>query len=324
MPVPVARKQRPRHQLTRHRLKGRGDEARLSGLARFLALAGAMTLAVLITGCQSNGLGDITGSIGNGGREATLPTAEPEMRSFAEEWGHKYDRDPTNKSVAMTYARALRALDEHAAAVAVLQRLAAKYPKDLDVLGAYGKVLADAGRLQEAAEVLQHAHTPERPNWSILSAQGSVADQLGDHVRAQEYYAAALKIVPNQPQVLSNLGLSYALSKQLPRAEETLQQAAAQHGADVRVRQNLALVLALEGKFGTAQEILQRDLSPIDAAGNVSAIRQMIAQSNTWNEIRKLDHSREARKTPREATKTQAAEAKASSDSRVSANADPK
>lgn len=323
MPVRAARTQSPKQRQTMHRQESRGGTAPRDGSARLLTLAGAIACAVLLAGCQSNGLGDVTGSIGNGNREVTLPTAEPQLRSFAEEWGHKYDRDPNNKQVAVTYARALRALDEHASAVAVLQKLAVKYPKDLDVLGAYGKALADAGRLQEASQVLQHAHTPERPNWSILSAQGSVADQLGEHTQAQEYYAAALKIVPDQPQVLSNLGLSYALSKQLPRAEETLQHASTQAGADMRVRQNLALVLALEGKFTAAQEILQRDMSPVDAAGNVASIRQMIAQSNTWSEIRKLDHPREARKTPHDVKPTQAAEAQVSKTTRVTADADP-
>jgi Flp pilus assembly protein TadD len=123
-------------------------------------------------------------------------------------------------------------MTENAQAVAILQRLAIKFPRDVEVLGAYGKALADAGRPREAAEVLAHAHTPERPDWSVLSAQGSVADQLGDHEQAQAYYAAALKIVPAQPHVLSNLGLSYALSKKLPQAEKTLQDAAAQHDAD--------------------------------------------------------------------------------------------
>ena len=61
--------------------------------------------------------------------------------------------------------------------------------------------------------------------------------------------------------MLSNLGLSYALSRQLPRAEETLKEAAMQPGADMRVRQNLALVLALEGKFDQAEEWSRRDLS---------------------------------------------------------------
>jgi Flp pilus assembly protein TadD len=95
--------------------------------------------------------------------------------------------------------------------------------------------------------------------------------------------------------VLSNLGLSYALSKQLPLAEETLQTAAAQPDADMRVRQNLALVLSLQGKFAAAQDISRRDLSAMDAAANVASIRQMIAQSNTWSQIRKLDAKLEAK-----------------------------
>jgi Flp pilus assembly protein TadD len=315
MPVPAAATQYP----IPNCIAGIGQAGHA---ARLFAFAGTLMLAVLLGGCQSDGWGDVTGAIG-AKSDPTLPASEPELRRFAETWGHNYDRDPNNKRVAMIYARALRALEEQAQAVAVLQRLAAKYPKDMDVLGAYGKALADVGRLQEAADVLSRAHTPERPNWSILSAQGSVADQLGDHVQAQEYYAAALKIVPNQPQVLSNLGLSYALSKQLPRAEETLQQAAAQPGADMRVRQNLALVLALEGKFTTAQEVSGRDLSPIDAAGNVAAIRQMIAQSDTWREIRKQDKPKLAHANPRDGQTTKEAETKPGNDTHInSASAD--
>ena len=87
------------------------------------------------------------------------------------------------------------------------------------LLGAYGKALADVGRYKEAAEALGRAHAPERPDWRILSAQGAVADQMGDHTRAQSYYEAALKLVPQEASVMSNLGLSYALAKRLPEAE---------------------------------------------------------------------------------------------------------
>jgi Flp pilus assembly protein TadD len=189
--------------------------------------------------------------------------------------GRQYDRNPDDKAIALNYARALRGNMENAQG-------------DLEVLAAYGKTLADAGRSREAAEVLAHAHTPERP------AQGSVADQLGDHEQAQAYYAAALKIVPAEPHVLSNLGLSYALSnlrafEKIAASRNGVQQAAAQHDADKPVRQNLALVLALEGKFASAEEVAQRDLDAKDAAANVAAIRRMIAQSNTWKRIQDLD-----------------------------------
>ncbi|HLH10732.1 MAG TPA: tetratricopeptide repeat protein [Methylovirgula sp.] len=250
--------------------------------------------ALLLGGCQGMGLGGIDPGVAQNG---ALPTSQTELERDAEALGDRYQSNPDNKRVALNYARVLRALTRYAQAVAVTQRLAAKYPNDMEVLGAYGKALAEDGRLREAATVLPEAHTPEQPSWSILSAQGAVADQLGDHDQAQAYYQAALKIMPDQPDVLSNLGLSYALSKQLPLAESTLQKAVAQPGADMRVRQNLALVLALEGKFDAAQTLAQQDLSPVDAAENVAAIRQMIAQADPWDQIRKIDTKVASRQT---------------------------
>ena len=45
-------------------------------------------------------------------------------------------------------------------------------------------------------EVLGRAHSPDQPDWHILSAQGAVLDQMGRHAEAQRYYLTALKIVP--------------------------------------------------------------------------------------------------------------------------------
>ena len=255
-------------------------------------IALSLALGLGLGGCNRPSLSDVTGSIGG---SDSLPNTNAGMRRYAEEWGRRYDSNRTDKRIAMNYARALRALTQHTQAVAVLRGLAITHPHDMEVLGAYGKALADDGKLQEAAKVLQNAHTPERPNWSILSAQGSVADQLGDHERAREYYNSALKIRPNDPAVLSNLGLSYALSRNLPTAETTLREAVAQPAADMRMRQNLALVLALQGKFGEAEEVSRRDLAPADAASNVAEIRRMISQSNTWSAIRQVDGKPAAR-----------------------------
>ena len=250
--------------------------------------AAALAASLCLGACQTSGQQDITGSIG-GAPDHSEGASGSNIQRAVEEWGRRYDRNPDDKAVAMNYARALRGLSEYAQAVAILQRLSIKFPRDVEVLAAYGKALADAGRPREAAGVLANAHTPERPNWSVLSAQGSVADQLGDHEQAQAYYAAALKIVPAQPHVLSNLGLSYALSKKLPEAEKVLQEAAAEPDADRPVRQNLALILALEGKFASAEEVSRRDLDANDASANVAAVRRMIAQSNTWKQIQALN-----------------------------------
>jgi Flp pilus assembly protein TadD len=264
---------------------GRFGLAPPGALARKTAIALLLGSFVALAGCR--GSDDVTGSIG--GSPTALPTTDAELRAYADKWSKRYEADPGEKVASINYARALRALTRYSQAVAVLQTAAVKAPKDFDILGAYGKALADSGQLQQAADVLSRSYTPENPNWSDMSAQGSVADQLGDHEQAKEFYRGALKIEPNEPTVLSNLGLSYALTKQLPQAETTLRQAVAQPSADRRVRDNLALVLSLEGKFAEAQRISERDMSPEDAAANVAAIRQMIAESNSWREIEQTD-----------------------------------
>ena len=55
--------------------------------------------------------------------------------------------------------------------------------------------------------------------------------------------------MPGQPLVLSNLGLSYVLLKELPKAEETLRRAHNLAPADLRVRANLALAVGLQGRL---------------------------------------------------------------------------
>ena len=96
--------------------------------------------------------------------------------------------------------------------------------------------------------------------------------------RRSAIYSAALKIVPDEPSILSNLGLSYALAKDLKRAEVTLRRAVAQPKASPKVRQNLALVVGLQGRFAEAEAIARADLPPAEAAANVDYLRQMLAQ----------------------------------------------
>jgi Flp pilus assembly protein TadD len=103
---------------------------------------------------------------------------------------------------------------------------------------------------------------------------------MGRHAEAQRYYKTALKMAPDEPSVLSNLGLSYALSKNLTQAESILRRATARSGADPRVRQNLALVVGLQGRFAEAENIAQADLPPAEAAANVTYLRQMLSKSD--------------------------------------------
>ena len=57
-------------------------------------------------------------------------------------------------------------------------------------------------------------------------------------------------------------------------------------GADSRVRQNLALVVGLQGRFQEAEQIARQELSPQQAEANVTYLRSMLAQQNAWNELK--------------------------------------
>jgi Flp pilus assembly protein TadD len=239
------------------------------------SVAVAALLGLALAGCKTTG-DDITGSIGS----PAAPRNEADWRRSVDIWSEKYKADPGDVEAAINYAKALRATEQRAQAVAVLEQASLRHPQDMKVLGAYGRALADAGDYQQALNVLERAHTPDNPDWRILNAQGAVLDQLGRHPEAQRHYAAALKIVPDEPSVLSNLGLSYALTKDLKRAEVTLRRAMARPNATVKVRQNLALVVGLEGRFAEAEQIAAADLPANEAAANIDYLRTLLAQQS--------------------------------------------
>jgi Flp pilus assembly protein TadD len=247
--------------------------------ARLLASAAlVVTIAATAAGCQTTQSTATTGSVGLAPLDSR---SDGDWRRDLAVYGPQYRADPNNVDVALHYAQALRATGQRAQALAVLQRVSISNPHNKTVLGEYGRALADSGDYKQAFDVLGRAHSPDQPDWRILSAQGAALDQMGQHGDAQRFYLTALKIVPDEPSVLSNLGLSYALSHDLPKAEEALRRAAAHQPVDPRVRQNLALVVGLEGRFAEAETIARADLPADQAAANVSYLRQMLAQKST-------------------------------------------
>jgi Flp pilus assembly protein TadD len=246
---------------------------RQSSVARYLRSAAVVAMfAVTLCGCQTTS--DITGSL--------TPKADSnDPRQATDLAGERYRANPKDANAALAYGQALRATGQRSQAVAVLEQATIANPGNKPLLAAYGRALADNGDFQTAFDVLSRAHTPDNPDWRILSVQGAVLDQLGRHDEARGYYTSALRIVPGEPSVLSNLGLSYMLSKDLPKAEETLRQAYASSKADTRIRQNLALVVGLQGRFAEAEGIVKADLPPDEAAANVAYLKQMLNQKDS-------------------------------------------
>jgi len=247
-------------------------------LARLLASTSLVAaVAMGLGGCTGmSKLSDVTGSVG-GPRAEAAPT---DPARAVEVYGERYRANPRDAEAALAYGQALRANGQRAQAAAVLEQATIANPGNKALLAQYGRALADNGNFQQAYDVLSKAHSPDNPDWRLLSVQGTALDQMGRHEEARSYYTSALKIAPGDPGVLSNLGLSYMLSKDLPKAEEALRQAYASPRASSRVRQNLGLVVGLQGRFAEAETIVKADLPPDQAAANVTYLKEMLSRSD--------------------------------------------
>ena len=238
--------------------------------------AAAIVFATGLAGCQTVSMPDVTGALG--ARAEMQPDVKPAPldQRDVDILGERFRANPKSVDAALRYGQALRAKGQRQQASAVLEQATISNPGNKQLLAAYGRALADNGAFQQAFDTLGRAHTRDNPDWRILSVQGTTLDQMGKHDEARRYYASALKIAPEEPSVLSNLGLSYMLTKELPRAESTLRRAYANPQADARVRQNLGLVVGLQGRFDEAESIVKGDLPADEAAANVAYLKQML------------------------------------------------
>jgi Flp pilus assembly protein TadD len=208
---------------------------------------------------------------------------ETDPKRAIEAYGEHYRANPKDADAALAYGQALRLNGQHAQAAAVLEQACIANPGNKTLLAGWGRALADNGNYQQAFDVLSRAHSPDNPDWRILSVQGTTLDQLGRHDEARRYYMSALKIMPGDPSVLSNLGMSYMLSKDLPKAEQALREAYTNPKANAKVRQNLGLVVGLQGRFAEAEEIVKGDLPPDEATANVAYLRELLKSKDKDN-----------------------------------------
>lgn len=224
----------------------------------------------------------------------SIPRTAEARQDMVADWTRRYEARPDDRTNALGFAQALRADGRASQAVEVLQKAMLQFPRDVAVASAYGKALAESGEFDEALKVIRAANNPRTPDWRLTSAEGAIQDQLGNPGEARQLYGEALKLAPGEPSVLNNLGLSYVFTNELAKAETTLRQAAADPRAGSRVRQNLALVVGLQGRFEEADRLASAELPPDEARANIAYLRAMLTQPNTWKQLKQADGKRAA------------------------------
>jgi Flp pilus assembly protein TadD len=241
-------------------------------LSSFATAAGRLgRLAVLLCGAaalascanqakNSNGADAV---IDDMARAAAL-TADSahDYETAAGNWNILYQRHPDDSGLALNLARDFRYGGHAQSAIDVAGLFIERHGPSAAMLAELGKDYLAANRLGLAERTLRQAAAAAPSDWQVLSALGVTIDYQGGHVQAEEIYARALALSPDNPILLNNLGLSQAQNGQLAGALATLRRAADQPAATAQVRQNLALVEALSGDPEVAERLSRQDLSP--------------------------------------------------------------
>lgn len=120
---------------------------------------------------------------------------------------------PLAPSVAIRKGANLAAQDRIEEAKAELEKSSARYPSDIKILGALGEMMRGKKRFAEAATYYSRAialvEKPDERHWSYFYSRGICHDRLKDWPAAEKDLRKALRLSPDQAQVLNYLGYSW-------------------------------------------------------------------------------------------------------------------
>jgi Flp pilus assembly protein TadD len=249
---------------------------------RAVRLVGAVALSLSAAGCSSLG-DDLSGLLTSGvapqSSSSALAEAKPpqdELQKATEYWADQFQKKPQDLDAALSYAKNLKALGQKGQAMGVLQQVSLYHATDRRLASEYGRLALEMDQVKVADKLLALADDATAPDWRVVSARGTVLAKQGKYAEAIPVFERALKLAEGQPSVLNNLALAHALNGDAAKAEDILRRVNESGGASARTRQNLALVLGLQGKYDEATRIASTDLPPNAAAANTALVRQIV------------------------------------------------
>lgn len=223
--------------------------------------------------------------------------ATPEERAQAERfdplaraafWSNQSSLDPRDVEADIHLASALRAIGQNAEAAQAAGQALVVDPANRDALMEQARAYLAAGRGFYAVAPLEKIRAADARDWKVWSLLGVAYGQVSRDDDAAAALRQALVLSPNNPAVLSNQAMQAAAHGDLGAAESLLRQAAADPRATVQERQNLALVLGLQGKIAEAEQLARRDLPPEQAESNIAYWKAAAAGGDTrsWDALR--------------------------------------
>lgn len=246
--------------------------------SKLLGLA-CLTASLMLSACaETSEILGPTAAIKGETQTASADSGAPqsELQKATTYWGQEFSKNPTDLKSALAYARNLKALGEKQKAMSVLQQASVYHESDRELAGEYGRLALEFDQFGAAAKMLEVADDPTKPDWKIISARGTVLAKQGQYKEAIPFYERALTLSQNQPSVLNNLAMAYAMGGEAKKAEDILRQATNSPDASSKVHQNLALVLGLQGRYDEANREGGKAIAINEATSNTDYIRKMV------------------------------------------------
>ena len=219
---------------------------------------------------------------------AAYDRADPLSRSVF--WTEQAEIDPLDPVAGVKAAQAMRELGQHQEAAAMAERILLVQPDNVEAMLEAGRGHIARGQAFYGISALERARDARPADWRAWSLLGTAYEQVRRSADAQTAWAEALRLSPDNPDVLTNMAMSAMTRGDTASAEPLLRRAAAQPGASLKVRLNLAMALGLNGKMGEAEQMMRRDLPPEAADRNLAWLRARagtsgVDQARTWDSL---------------------------------------
>lgn len=263
--------------------------------AKSSLLGASMALSLAFAGCSSVPAGENVqaAELNKAILEANAPASEEEIAAAnradpltrANFWSKEYAKNPADLDVAITFANALRQIGSEDRAIDVASQTAVLHPGNADLLMIIGRSMVAKQDYVSAAQAFRRAAQYDPQMAAAWAALGTSFDRLDRHLDAQVAYEKALAIQPDRTSTLTNYGLSLALSGDLQGAEQQLLKAVAQPNADLRVRENLALIQGLQGKYEEMSVTSGAHAPNAIVRQNVEALQSMVRPTRNWDSL---------------------------------------
>lgn len=229
-------------------------------------------------------------------RKAT-PAQRAEMRradplARAAFWGGEFETDGRDAEAGVALAQALRALGRYDDAAETAGKVLMVQPDNIDALLESARAHIARGQGFYAIEPARRAAALAPRDWRPQSLLGVAYEQAQRDDEASTAHRQAVALGPNEAVPNANYAMHLASQGDLAGAEAQLRRAAVMPASSIQIRQNLALVIGLQGRIAEAEKLARQDLPPESVANNLAWLRAATSQprpagqSRSWEAMK--------------------------------------